>query len=531
MDKHADNLERNAGSPSEPRHPGLDAASLEAYESPAGDSARGSCVPARGRRRVLCGGLMLAAFVGGLIGVSQVARSRFSSWPAAESQIVALKSLASERKALEVASQENRPKNSAPQDDRWGLPADFPDGTATLLAEADGVMHRLAERYPTDPDAQEMKARLHFYRGQIGDAVQSWQECLRLNANYVHALEGLGSAAARQGEHSEAVSFYRQALKLLPDSPRIQTELARALIDQGALDEAVVILQRVASADQGGVEPWVLLGMAYAQRQEQARAKQSYEEAVARNPRHTNAYWGLAMACARLGLSEDARRHQQEFERLRAEERDERQRQRSGFDDLGTMAQDIAGMYVQAAKVCLTHQDEAAAEGLLQRAAVLHPRDVNCRQALAWLYLQRQRPQATIDMLEELAKLEPDNMSYALEMARLYESQRQIESAEKTLQRLCAGNPKNGAVHAALAGLYLRTNIKAREVLVLCRTAVELQPTASHYAMLATAFEHYDDLPSAVTSLRQAVEREPDNAAYRQMLERLQRKVAQPGRD
>ena len=325
---------------------------------------------------------------------------------------------------------------------RLELPVELPGDAESLLAEADVVAGDLVVRYPSDPDAYEMRARIQRYRGHTSEAVKCWQRCLELNADYAHAHEGLGAVAAQQEDHEQAETHFRQALRLTPTSAAARIGLAQALIDQGKLPEAIVLLEQSLPASPEGVEPHVLLGMAYSQQQNHAKAKEHYQAAIARDPQHANARWGLANACLRLGLSDEARQHREEFQKLRAGEREVRQMHRNQYNDLTSLKEDLAALYTDAARVYISHGAGSDAEQLWKRAAAVHPQNTSCRQALAWYYLQKQQPRDTITMLRELAGLEPDNPSYLLEVVRLYLGMNQTDAAEKTLLEVCPVGPE-----------------------------------------------------------------------------------------
>jgi len=418
------------------------------------------------------------------------------------------------------------PSDSADAPERQlPISAELPADTPALLAEADAVTGDLVRRYPNDPNAQEMKARLQLYQGDTAGAVESWQRCLELDANYRPAYEGLGSVAAQQAHYEDATTHYQRAVQIAPDSAPARIGLAKSLIEQGKLEEGIAVLEQNVAASPQGVEQSVLLGMAYSRKQNHAKAKEHYQAAVARDPRHANARLGLADASAGLGLADEAQQHREEFQRLQSLEREVRQEDRKQYEDLAALGKVIAALYTDAGRICLAHGSPADAEQLWKRAAALDPRDTNCRQALAWYYLQRQRPRDTIAMLGELARLEPDNPSYPLEAARLHLSINQIDAAEKTLVELCARWPRDASVHAALAEVYVYRR-QPEKALSHARTAVELDPSADSHLKLAGALELNGELENALRELRRAIDLDPANVHYRQVYELLQQKAA-----
>jgi tetratricopeptide (TPR) repeat protein len=212
------------------------------------------------------------------------------------------------------------------------------------------------------------------------------------------------------------------------------------------------------------------------------------------------------------------------FRELRAGEREIGSRQRSEFDDLDAMCGDIARTYVDVGRVCHAHGSLPEAELFWRRAAVLDPRNVDCRQALAWIYLQGGRPTETIGMLEELAQIEPENLSYPLEIARLYAATGRFAAAKETLRGVCEKNPTQASGYVALANFLLQENRDAQEALGLARTAVRLDPSAPNHVLLSVAYEKNGDVPKAIEAMAEAVKLAPDNLQYQQMYELLAEK-------
>src|SRR6185369_4709754 len=95
------------------------------------------------------------------------------------------------------------------------------------------------------------------------------------------ALEKKGDAAAhfnlgllRDGEdkHAEAVTAYRQAVKLRPDDPAIHLNLGAALRRSGDLDGAITELQFATRMAPKDAVAWSNLGLMYSD-------KKAYDEA------------------------------------------------------------------------------------------------------------------------------------------------------------------------------------------------------------------------------------------------------------
>lgn len=408
-------------------------------------------------------------------------------------------------------------------DDRLPKPdSPLPTTQDQLIKEVDGITDCLLERFPNDPDAIEIKARYQDWRGNSAEAMRGWERCLALNPSYGYALYGMGTVAAKQGDFAKAVEWFRKALALKPDWPKAELELSRALINLGQTEEAAATLEKHVQRRPFLTEAHFLLGQAYEQRKNYAKAKESYTAAIRLGVRTSESHNGLVNVCARLGEKDLAQQHLEKFRELRSKEADLRKRQRVEYDDLKAMKEDSAGILVSAGQLFFAREKRAEAEVLCRRAAAYDPLQVESRQALAFICRQSGRLPEAIGFLQEIAKLDAKNPSYFLEIGRLQAELKQFDAAEASFRTVCQLAPKDAAGPSALAQLYLASNRDLGEVRKLVEKAAELEPTPVNYAVLAAICEKAKDLPAASAAMKRAMEMDPNNPGYRKAYEWLQ---------
>lgn len=400
----------------------------------------------------------------------------------------------------------------------------LPDSAEATLAEAQHMAESLVQAFPGNPDALEVLARLHFFRGHTVAAVAVWKQCLQANPQYAYAFAGLGMVASRRGEFREAAQWFGRAVQSAPGALAFREDYAEALINAGEVDKAIAVLEELVRASPHSARAFDLLGSAYCHLGKYAQARDNYQHAVMLDPAHAGIRLGLAKALVRLGQADEARKCMEEFRRLRAQEQARRQKDLREYDDLRAVRQDVARICTAAAQVYHAHGKPAEAERLWRRAAALDPTAVECRQALAWRYRQAGKLAETIGLLEELWALEPSKPSYGLEIARLHLQQERPEKAEAALQRLCHQFPRLAEAHALLAELRLQKAGQAAEALVAARRAAELEPSAAHYWLVARACQAAGNLPEALAALEKALALDPGNLQYREQYEELRAK-------
>jgi tetratricopeptide (TPR) repeat protein len=211
----------------------------------------------------------------------------------------------------------------------------------------------------------------------------------------LHATEG--DQKGDDGDFVGALSEYKKAARLQPDSPQHLSRLAEGYAASDQPFKAIEYYQRALQAreekdgDQDLPEVHVGLGDLCHSFAYSAAAIRSYERAVRSRPRQPFYRWKLAVALATLGLYEKAERQLREALEL------------SPAD---------AFYHFQLADVyLLMHRDSDAIDEFVQ-AVVLAPRDDYYRLRLGAALLRAQRPAEAVTHFERAVKLKPENPSY-----------------------------------------------------------------------------------------------------------------------
>ncbi|MGD0016050.1 MAG: tetratricopeptide repeat protein [Verrucomicrobiia bacterium] len=75
--------------------------------------------------------------------------------------------------------------------------------------------------------------------GKVTEAMQHYEQALRLNPDYPEAHYNLGFALAQAGKVQEAIEHYEQALRIKPDYADVHNSLGIALAHAGRMQEAI----------------------------------------------------------------------------------------------------------------------------------------------------------------------------------------------------------------------------------------------------------------------------------------------------
>ncbi len=397
---------------------------------------------------------------------------------------------------------------------------------APLLREASRVAGELVERFPDSPDALHAAGWAHQRFGKTQAAVVYWERCVELDPAFAPAHHALGTIAQEAGDVAKAAECFRRAAKLDPDSSSHFARLAESLMNAGELEEAARVLEEDLAARPKSIPSLLLIGQVYARLKEYEKARDYLETAVDMAPEYTSAYYALGTACAKLGDRENAKQYLDRFKRLKAQDEQAHRDMLKSSEDVAEVRTGLAELYTSAGKVYLAHGDVATAEQHLEKASRIAPNFAEPRQVLAWLYQQQGR---TDDALRELAAVEEgatEDPAVCLNLGQIYAQLGMFEKAERAYRNLVEISPQQGGGYVALAGLYLAAGRKLAEAETLAEKAVELEPVAPHYRVLATARRQRGDRAGALAAIEEAARCDPGNPEYPRLRESMEKQHA-----
>lgn len=116
-------------------------------------------------------------------------------------------------------------------------------------------------------------------QGRLGDAEQAYREVLRRDPNSPEAHNNLGNLLGFQGKQEESIVEYREAIRLRPDFLPAHYNLAISLEDQGKLPEAEIEYRTVLRLSPGLAQAYYQLGinlMNQGRKEESAQAMEAF---------------------------------------------------------------------------------------------------------------------------------------------------------------------------------------------------------------------------------------------------------------
>jgi tetratricopeptide (TPR) repeat protein len=150
-------------------------------------------------------------------------------------------------------------------------------------------------------DAQAAWGLLLFKQGKVDEAIERYQQAIRLRPTHLKAHTNLGIALVHRGRLDEAIGVFRRALVLGPDVARAYTNLGIPLARQGRLDEAVEAFRQAVRLEPNLPEAHNNLGYALAQQGKLGEAIDHYRRALELNPGLRDARINLERALRQRG--------------------------------------------------------------------------------------------------------------------------------------------------------------------------------------------------------------------------------------
>ncbi len=132
-------------------------------------------------------------------------------------------------------------------------------------------------------------------KDSLRKAVEQFEAVVRVDPKDDNSALWLARLYRVENEHGRAEEVLRGILKREPDNESALEQLSQLLLDAGRAPEAIDLLSRAASG-AGSAGLYGLLGSAYSQTQENAKAEAAYRKAVEADPDEPSYRRGLAQA-------------------------------------------------------------------------------------------------------------------------------------------------------------------------------------------------------------------------------------------
>ncbi len=191
---------------------------------------------------------------------------------------------------------------------------------SVLTGRIEEAIQHFEQALRIEPDYAEAHDSLGIalaQTGRIEEAIQHYEQALRINPDYADAHYNLGIALARTGRIEEAIRHYEQALRINPDYAEAHDRLGIALAQTGKVDEAIRQYEQALRINPHFAEAHDSLGIALAQTGKIDDAIAQFEQALRINPDFADVHYNLGVALGRAGRTTEAIQHLEQALRIR----------------------------------------------------------------------------------------------------------------------------------------------------------------------------------------------------------------------
>jgi tetratricopeptide (TPR) repeat protein len=223
--------------------------------------------------------------------------------------------------------------------------------------------------------------------GYASDAIEQFEQALRLNPDFAEAHNNLGLALTRTGQVSEAIRHYERALQIKPDYAEAHFDLAVALVEQGRLQEAISHYEQALYLKPDFAEAHYNLAIALEQAGRIQEAIGHYEQALCVKPDYPDAHNNLGVTLMGQGRLQEAIGHYEQALRIRP---------------------DFAGAHYNLGLALARTGQVSEAIGHYERALLINPDFAEAHLDLGLALERIGRIQEAIRHYEQALRIKPD---------------------------------------------------------------------------------------------------------------------------
>jgi Flp pilus assembly protein TadD len=177
--------------------------------------------------------------------------------------------------------------------------------------DADKWLSKSLERSPKNAEGWYYLGRTKYNENRFEEAVQAFQECLKLEPRNVKAQDNLGLSYAGAGRVDEASTAYRLAIAWQANQSDKDSgpflDLGSLLLDQGKTDEAIKYLLEAKEMAPGDSRTHQELGKSYERSGRLAEAQAELEKAVDLSPQDSALHFVLGRIYQKQKLNDKAK--------------------------------------------------------------------------------------------------------------------------------------------------------------------------------------------------------------------------------
>ena len=392
------------------------------------------------------------------------------------------------------------------------------------LQQANDLLAQLLNTYPGSAQIRTLLANVQAQRGALDDAIKTLEPVVKQAPSDIDTIKLLGRLFLRKGDLQTGVSYLQQAAAMEPDSTAAHLELGQALQAQGKTDLALAQFDAALQIKPDLIEaevlriltqlreqkydaalqditafktrhpkspvPDTLAAVAYIGKKDYAKARQSFEQALALDTKHLPARMGLAQLALLQNDTVTARRHYHDI-----------LKQDPGhLDSMLT----LAGLDARMGK----RKDALA---WLEKAKQKHPKAIPPAVLLVNTYLQENDPLKALALAREIHSEHPDHSDTIQALAQAQLAAGETSSALSNYRKLTEKLPKSPQAQYLLAQAQMKSK-DSKAAAASLNKALKVDPNFLLASVALADLELQDNRPQDALRIARQIQKLQDKS-------------------
>lgn len=402
------------------------------------------------------------------------------------------------------------------------------EGSDPRMALQEAMARHNVEKNPGDFEAHYNLGAMLLARGAQKDAVQQFEQAVRLRPQDATANNALGASLMAEGLFAEAIPYLSASIKARPDNFDAHYNLASALASENKFTEAIEHYRAATRLHPDDANAEANLGGALAEKGDIAEARLHFQRALRIDPNHKLARENLEQ----LSHEVSAQSSPQQIEAPKpkalpspdanaAFAEAKRLAQQGKFDEaigqleaLAVKQPDIKGLVHELGVVYYKKGDYPKAVANFKKALDENPGDSEAIQLMGLSYYLAGRPADAIAPLEKVQTWFPSaNVDASYILGICYMQTKDYPNSRTAFAKMFGVPPNSAASYLFTARMMLRFDfdVVAEEY---AKKAVELEPNLPlAHSLLGEIYLYKSRIPEATEQFQKELELNPGDAA------------------
>ena len=272
-------------------------------------------------------------------------------------------------------------------------------------------------------------ARIYHMQENNRQAIEEYEEVLRINSKNENAAYAAGQIYYADGEYEQARYYFMQAVSNNPEFLKAYMLLARTEIKLNKTEDAEQYLNMVINMDSRQVHAFILLGEIYQKQEDYEQAIDAYKKAAAIKE-SWEYYYSIALCEEALGRDDEIANNYLTVLRLNPA---------NSQDDIAL----VKSIYISTANIYRKNGKYIEAIELLSKGLDEYPGETELYNLAGIIYFDTGRWRKAVEMLETAIELAPPESDSVIALAEIYLKRDDYSKAEKTIESYLLRNPEN----------------------------------------------------------------------------------------